>query len=152
MITGITILGLFSIGSGLMVYFDLKIIPFLLSILAFFSLTTSYLIPMVYKLRVSRGKSSQELHDSQLKQTLNEDVQVDVDFKGRRDEDHHNQILQDYFAQHGTVGQRGAGKPKEQPSKILSLIGLVVNTCLVLLFVALYGLLAYNFIYNTIKL
>lgn len=140
-------------GSGLMVYFNLKIIPFLMSILAFFSLTTSYLIPTLYKLRVSKGRSTQELQDSQLKQTLNEDVQVDVDFKGRRDEEQKHQLLQDYFAQNGGAAQQQtAGKRKEGPSRVTALASLVVNSTLVLLFVGLYGLLAYNFVYNTVEL
>lgn len=151
-ITGITILGLFSAISGLMVYFDLKIVPFLLSILAFFSLTTSYLIPMLHKLSQNRSKDAQDMKDSQLKQTLNEDVQVDVDFKEKRDEEQKNQILQDYFAQQGTNRSNDGKKHKEEGSKILRVFGLVVNSFLVLLFIGMYGLLAYNFIYNTIKL
>jgi hypothetical protein len=151
-ITGITILGLFSGVSGLMIYFNLKIIPFLLSILAFFSLTSSYLIPMVYKLSVNKGKNSQELKDSQLKQTLNEDVQVDVDFKDRGDEEQKNQILQDYFAQNGNSKQFSGEKSKPQPSKVLALMRHLINSFLILLFVGMYGLLGYNFIYNTIEL
>ena len=146
---------LFYIGvSGALIYFKFSFMKYLISILAFFSLTVSYLVPIIYTIRRNKTLKTKNKTSLMVGITIHSDVNVDMDLKGTQklSDEHRNKIMEDYFATHANnndqSSSKGRTKSKNDAGKM---IGGFINFLLILVFVTLYGLIIYNFAYHTIK-
>ena len=146
---GLLILLFYLAISAVLIYFKFSFMKFLLSILAFFSLTVSYLIPTVYKMRL--GKTGLHGKKSLLAgMTIQSDIGIDLDLKGthKMSVEHKNKIMEDYFAAHRDQEQPRTSRPRQSRSHFLSDL---LSIFLVLLFLGFYVLILYNFVYHTLK-
>jgi hypothetical protein len=136
--------------SAVLIYFKFSFMKFLLSILAFFSLTVSYLIPTVYKIRLRKAG----LHGKKsllAGMTIQSDIGIDLDLKGTHkiSVEHKNKIMEDYFAAHRDPQEHPeASNTKKTPSHLLSDL---ISFMLVVIFLGFYVLIVYNFVYHILK-
>ncbi len=154
-IMGIVLLLVYVIITATMVYFEVNAIMVLFSILAFFSLTTSYVIPTVYKLRKSRTKPK-TVPVSSIGKSVASDINIDFDFKGRVPEDQKADILKDYFAnqykeQDSKQKNKGLELKLKKTKSNRNVGTLLLDFILIALFAGMYGLIIFNFIYHTVK-
>ena len=147
---GIVFLLLYVVLASPMVYFKVKFMPFLVSILALFSLTTSYLIPTIYRIQVEKPV----LTNTQTLLREEDDAHMNLDF-GKPYEsvelDKNGKVMQNYFNQY--KGQRKGGKKKKDQggNACKKTCVLILNFTLVSFIVCCYGLIVFNFIYHVVK-
>ena len=157
-IVGLSILFLFGCSSGALVYFKLRSMIFVFSVLAFFSLTASYLIPAIYKIKRSQetihiqaSNSAGAGGASRQFQSVKTDLGLDVDFKGKQNEQSKNQLLADYFEEHGVKQEEKVYQPPQIKKGITKLCQLIFNLILIAIFLSFYALIGYNFAFNIVK-
>ena len=149
-IVGLLILLFYLAISAVLIYFKFSFMKFLLSILAFFSLTVSYLIPTVYKFRL-RKAGLQGKKSLLAGMTIQSDIGIDLDLKGthKMSVEHKNKIMEDYFAAHrDPQDQQRGSSTKKSPSHFMSDL---ISFLLIVLFLGFYVLIVYNFVYHILK-
>lgn len=145
---GISILLLYIVLASPMVFFKVKFVQFLVSLLAIFSLTSSYLIPTLYKLKIEKpftGKNTKPLAD--------DDAQVDLDFGAPEQSvelGKHGKVMQNYFKPYQREGRRRP-TARHGPSCCRKLMSAVLNSLLIGFIVCCYGLIVFNFCYHVVK-
>lgn len=146
---GISILFLYVLLASPMVYFKIKFVQFLISMLALFSLTTSYLLPTLYKIKLDKPV---KVERTSLMREDDED-NVDLDFGkpeqtaelGRK-----ANVMQNYFKQYQKEGQK-RNKIKSDQSTCAKTTLLILNFSLIGVIVCCYCLIVFNFAYHTVK-
>jgi hypothetical protein len=149
-IVGLLILLFYLAISAVLIYFKFSFMKFLLSILAFFSLTVSYLMPTIYKIRL-RKAGLQGKKSLLPGMTIQSDIGIDLDLKGthKMSVEHKNKIMEDYFAAHrDPQDQPRSSNTKSTTSHIFSDL---MSFLLVVLFLGFYVLIFYNFVYHILK-
>lgn len=134
-----------------MVYFKIKVIPFLISILALFSLTTSYLLPTLYKIKAEKSVTIQK--QSLLREEFEPGDNINLDF-GKPEQSvelgKKEKVMENYFKQY--QGERSKKKRNHGEEKGCSQTFVqILNIVLLGLIACCYCLIVFNFAYHTVK-
>lgn len=145
---GVGVFVVYAILTAVMVYFKIKFVMFLVSILALLSLTTSYFIPTLYKIYSRRPVEPKG------NQGANEDMNIDLDYGDPLASvklDKQDKMMQDYFTDYKGNKKRTRMTKANKSNGLSSLLRVVLNFTLIVVIIGFYGLIIFNLAYHIVK-
>lgn len=146
---GVGVLVFYAILTAVMVYFKVKFVMFLVSIMALLSLTTSYLIPTLYKIYTEKPAVQED------NQAVNDDLNMDLEFGDPKETiklDKQGKMMQEYFTEYDKEGGKGTKRRRRQRvSPAGSLLRKMLNFTLIVVILCFYGLIIFNIAYHIVK-
>lgn len=128
-----------------MIYFKVNFLQVLIALLALFSLTTSYFIPFIYKLKMREQVKLPKVYDNLFAPSEISDIDLDIIGTKSVNSQPKHKLQHNYFGDDAKPETKEKQPAESRLLKTLNIVGIGASMLLILLF---YVLVGYN-LYNT---